>query len=111
MLDEQFSRSQVGIEAQSDQRLGQVRQGLKDMVTVKLTQVKGDLERAMEQKIIQGLEPWLRKGGIIEGARSAESLERTVTVKGKQPMGEEQYTSESLLNTGSREVSLYDMFL
>lgn len=84
---------------------------LKDMVTVKLTQVKGDLERAMEQKIIQGLEPWLRKGGIIEGARSAESLERTVTVKGKQPMGEEQYTSESLLNTGSREVSLYDMFL
>lgn len=82
------------------------------MVTVKLTQVKGDLERAMEQKIIQGLEPWLRKGGIIEGARSAESLERTVTVKGKQPMGEEeQYTSESLLNTGSREVSFYDMFL
>lgn len=89
-LEEQYALLQVGVETQIEQKCAQIQQSVETTIVTELAQVKDELGQTIEQKIIQGLEAWWRKGGTVEGSGGSGSITRTITDKGKQPMVEEE---------------------
>lgn len=89
-LEEQYALLQVGVETQIEQKFAQIQQGVETTIAMELAQVKDELGQTIEQKIIQGLEAWSRKGGTVEGSGGFGSTERKITDKGKQLMVEEE---------------------